>query len=140
DWCKFQLDIKKERCLPLKMPSKGSHIVSQSKLLDRLTDAECKSVLAKARELRFHRNSVAVNQGHPADRLYILMQGRARFFIVTQDGRKIILRWIVPGEVFGAAAMSCKLSSYIVGVETVHDSTVLTWTRASARDLAARFP
>jgi len=101
---------------------------------------ELKSVLAKASELRFHRNSVAVNQGHPADRLFILTQGRARFFVVTQDGRKIILRWILPGDVFGAAAISCKLSPYIVGVETVQNSTVLSWSRASIRDLAAGFP
>ena len=97
-------------------------------------------MLAKANTLKLRRNSIAMNQNHPADRLYLLTEGRARFFLVTSDGRKIILRWIVPGGVFGSATISRNPSSYLAGVETMHDSTLLVWTRTELRALAACIP
>jgi CRP-like cAMP-binding protein len=36
-------------------------------------------VLAAARERHFAANSVVVNQGHPADHLFLLTKGRADF-------------------------------------------------------------
>jgi CRP-like cAMP-binding protein len=119
---------------------KGIGYVLRSQLFEGLSSADLNSVLAKAGKLRFHRNSVAVNQGHPADRLYLLTTGRARFFVVTHDGRKIILRWIVPGDVFGVGAIACKPCSYLVGVEMTQESAVLSWSRSSIRVLASRLP
>jgi len=114
--------------------------VIRSQLFEGLSTADLDSVLAKATRLRFHRNSVAINQGHPADRLYLLASGRARFFVLTRDGRKIILRWIVPGDVFGVGAISTKPSSYLAGVEITQESIVLTWSRSVIRTLASRLP
>jgi CRP/FNR family transcriptional regulator, nitrogen oxide reductase regulator len=108
--------------------------------LDGLSDADIKSVLAEASKLRFRRHSVVINQAHPADRMYLLTQGRARFFVVTHDGRKIILHWIIPGEVFGLAAICRRPSAYLAGVEMTQDSTALMWTRAAIRSLATRHP
>lgn len=122
------------------MPSLVSDTVPRSQLFEGLSEADLKSVLAKAVRLKFHRYSVAINQTHPADRIFLLTHGRARFFVVTHDGRKIILRWIVPGDVFGVAAIANKSSCYLVGVEVTQESTALTWNRATIRSLSARFP
>lgn len=124
----------------MKTPSVRSDKASASQLFHGLSDADIKSVLAKASKLKFHRYSVAINQDHPADRLYVLAQGRARFFVVTRDGRKVILRWIVPGDVFGVAAISAEPSSYLVGVEFTQESSVFSWHRSTVRTLAARLP
>jgi CRP/FNR family transcriptional regulator, nitrogen oxide reductase regulator len=94
----------------------------------------------QATELRFLRNSIVANQGHPAEYLYLLVQGRARFFLVTDKGQKIILHWIVPGQVFGASAVTLDSSTYLVGTETTRDSVVLSWKRSDIRNLVARFP
>jgi CRP-like cAMP-binding protein len=118
----------------------AAHNHSRSLFFDGLTDAEIKVVLSKAGNLGFRRHSVAINQAHPADRIYLLTRGRARFFVVTHDGRKIILHWIVPGEVFGVGAICNHPSSYLVGVEMTQDSTAFMWTRATIRELANRYP
>lgn len=97
-------------------------------------------VLSRAQKLRFHRNSIAANQGHPADRLCVLTHGRGRFFFVTDHGAKNILRWIVPGDVFGIGAITAEPSAYLVGVELTQDSTALVWSRAKIRSLASHIP
>jgi len=37
----------------------------------------------------------------PAERLFLLWKGRARYFYETPNGKKHILIWITPGRIFG---------------------------------------
>jgi CRP-like cAMP-binding protein len=101
---------------------------------------DLKAILAAARLRHFTANSVIVHQGNPADHLFLLTQGRARFFINTQEGKKVILNWLTPGEVFGGAALLSTTSCYLVSTETLKDSSMLVWDHATLRNLATRFP
>jgi CRP-like cAMP-binding protein len=114
-------------------------IESGVRFLDGLTESELQSVLLRARQVKFKRRSIPINQGQPAEKLFLLIKGRARFFIVTQDGRKIILHWLVPGQIFGVAAVLRKQSRYLVGTEIVQDSVALVWHRSAIRSLAERY-
>ncbi len=64
-------------------------------------------------------------------RCSLLVSGRARFFILTPDGHKIVLMWLPVGEVIGGAALQSRPSDYIVSTETVKDCTLLVWDKAS---------
>ena len=112
----------------------------KSPFLAGLAPADLKAVLAAARHSRFPAGRVISAQGTPADRLFLLVRGRARFFILTAEGHKILLLWLPEGEVFGVAAMECRPAEYIVSTETVRDSAVLVWDRPTIRRLAARYP
>jgi CRP-like cAMP-binding protein len=101
---------------------------------------ELNSVLMAAKQRRYLANSVFTNQDDPADHLYLLLDGRARHFSITPDGQKALLFWLPPGEVTGAAAFLSKPVHYLVSTETVVDSWVLVWDRATLRKLAARYP
>jgi CRP-like cAMP-binding protein len=83
---------------------------------------------------------VLVNQETPADHLFLLTEGRARHFFITPDGERILLFWIGPGDICGTAALLPTSSSYQVSTETLKDSRVLVWDRATIRGLAARYP
>jgi CRP/FNR family transcriptional regulator, nitrogen oxide reductase regulator len=85
-------------------------------------------------------NSVVTNQGDPADYLFLVTKGCARYFFVTPEGRKVLLHWLGAGEVFGGAALLPRPSTYLVSTEMVTDSWVLVWRRKTIRDLAARYP
>jgi CRP-like cAMP-binding protein len=80
------------------------------------------------------------NQGHPADHLFLLVSGRARHFYTTQDGKKVILQWLPPGEIFGSAALLPKPTGYVASTEVVMSGYALVWKRATIRRFAARFP
>jgi CRP-like cAMP-binding protein len=105
--------------------------------LDRL---ELKAVMSAARQRKYLANSVISNQDHPADHFFLLTSGRARYFFVTPDGRKTILLWLSPGDIFGAAALVAKPSDYLVSTEVVKPSSLLVWDRATIRDLIGRIP
>ena len=78
------------------------------------------------------------NQGDSADHFFLLVSGRARYFYLTSQGRKMILRWLTPGDIWGQAALLSRPSEYLIGTEAVHNSSVLVWDRASILGLIAR--
>jgi CRP/FNR family transcriptional regulator, nitrogen oxide reductase regulator len=109
-------------------------------LLQSMKPQEIDLILAAARSRRFSAKAVMTHQGEPADHLLLLRTGRARYFYETPHGRKIILRWITPGQVFAAAALISRPSTYLVSTEAVRDSVVLVWDGPTIRVLARRFP
>ena len=111
-----------------------------SRFLEGLAKPERKSILAAATLQRFHANSVVTNQGQPADHLFLLTKGRARFFSITEQGKKLILLWLPPGEIFGGRTLLPMPSSYLASTEAVNESWALMWDRNTIRGLAARYP
>ncbi len=120
------------------------HVITMRELRPRffegLTPSEITAVTSAAKPRRYLRGSVIVNQANPADHLFLLTSGRARYFYWTRDGRKVILFWLPAGEIFGAAALLSRLSDYLVCTEAVRDSSVLAWDRTTVRALIGRYP
>jgi CRP-like cAMP-binding protein len=112
----------------------------ESRFLDGLSEADRAKVLAAASRRLMRANSVAVNQGDPADYLFLLTRGRARHFYITSQGKKIILFWLTPGQIFGGSALLSTPAEYLVGTEMLKDSCLVVWHRDEIRALAARVP
>jgi CRP-like cAMP-binding protein len=111
-----------------------------SPLLDGLLPRETNTILAAATQRRLATDSVVINQGDPANHLFLLTKGRARYFFVTPEGRRILLRWLVPGDVFGGMAILSRPSAYLVSTELLKDSHAFVWDRSTIRSLAAEYP
>ena len=127
------------------MPVSGPEVASlvrqlKPRFLEGLTQPELQSILAAATQRRFLANSVMINQGHPAEHVFLMLKGRARYFFMTPDGQKMLLLWLPPGEMLGGAALLSKRPHYLVSTEAVRNSCVLVWDRATIRGLAARYP
>jgi CRP/FNR family transcriptional regulator, nitrogen oxide reductase regulator len=108
--------------------------------LEGLSPEEVKVVLAAATELQFPVGAVLLAHGSRAEHLYLLIEGRARYFFTTEDGRKLILLWLPPGSTFGVSSLLPRPSCYLASVETVKPSYALMWKRSTIRDLAERYP
>jgi len=113
---------------------------SKSLLLEGLSPFDLDVILAAAKERHFTSNSVVVSQGSSADHLFLLTRGRARFFYHTQEGKKVILLWLTPGESFGVASFLPTPFLNLVSAETLKDSSMLVWGRAAVRNLVGRYP
>jgi CRP-like cAMP-binding protein len=109
-------------------------------LLRGLKPQERDTILRAGRPLRFSAKSVMTYQGEPADHLMLLWKGRARYFYEAPDEKRLILKWITPGQTFGGAALASQGSKYLVSTEAVRDSIALEWDGAAIRGLARRFP
>lgn len=88
-------------------------ISPDNELLRGLEPQEIDLILAAARLRRFSAKSVITYQRESADRLLLLWKGRARYFYDSADGKKLILSWITPGQILGAAALI--LPVYLLG-------------------------
>jgi CRP-like cAMP-binding protein len=110
------------------------------RFFDGLTAPELKAVLECARVREYPANSIVSHEGHPADQLYLLLSGRARFFTLTPQGEKILLFWVAPGEVLGGAAILAQSFDYLLSTETVKKSRFLVWNRTSSAAMCQRYP
>ena len=108
--------------------------------LEGLAPEEVKVVLAAATELQFPAGAVLLTHGSRAEHLYLLIEGRARYFFTTEDGRKLILLWLPPGSTFGVSSLLSRPSCYLASVEAVKPSYALMWKRSTIRDLAGGYP
>jgi CRP-like cAMP-binding protein len=112
----------------------------KSRLLQGLAPRELEIIHGAATERRFLANSVITNQENPADHLFLLASGRARYFFITPEGQKTLLLWLTPGEIIGGAAFLPGPAKYFLSTETVKDSSALVWDRTAIRSLAAKYP
>jgi CRP/FNR family transcriptional regulator, nitrogen oxide reductase regulator len=112
----------------------------KSRFLEGLTKRELASILGAGTERRYLANSVVLHQEDPAEQFCLLVEGAARHFYVTKGGQKVILRWLVPGDIFGGRALLRESSTYLFSTETVKNSAVLHWPRNVIRELALLCP
>jgi len=97
-------------------------------------------VLSAATRRKYPDHSVIVHQGEPAERLFLLTSGLGKQFVITSDGRKIILDWLSAGRFFGGAALVSTPFRYLASTEVVSDSSALVWDRKTVRELVLKIP
>ena len=112
----------------------------KSRFLEGLTEQERAIVVATGSTRSVRAHSVLAHQGEPADRLYLITRGCARYFYITPEGKKIMLMWLQTGQISGSSALLPERCQYLVSTEMVVDGTVLVWHCNAIRALAARFP
>lgn len=111
-----------------------------SNFLEGLAPQDRKKILAAATPRRFAANSVITYQGQPAENLFLLTKGRARYFFDEQGGRHIILHWVTVGDLIGGKTLLAKPDTYLLGSETVRECNLLVWDRATIRGFTAQYP
>ena len=112
----------------------------QSRLLGGLDAQELRDILGAARELRLPAGSVIFDQTHSAERMFLLTYGRARHFLNTHDGKRILLHWLVPGDITGGRALMTHPIHYLLSAETLKDSRFMVWDQATLHRLTTRYP
>jgi len=115
-------------------------IAPDGELFRTLTPQEIHQVLAAAKLHQYAANSVIYHQADPAEHILLLRKGRARYFYETANGKKLILRWLLPGYAFGLAGILPQMPEYLVGAEAVQDCEVSAWDTRTFRGLAQRIP
>ena len=116
----------------------GEHL--KPRLMEGLSKGEIGSILGAATFRRYASGTIVLNQDDPAEQFLLLRTGCARTFYITHEGRKVLLRWLQPGELLGGASLLPTPSAYIVSTEMVQDTSVFVWNRKKIRELTAHYP
>jgi CRP-like cAMP-binding protein len=118
---------------------RAANLPGSVELFRGLDSSNIDLILSAARHRHFSEKSVITYQGESSDGFLLLWKGRARYFFETPNGKKLILRWIMPGQVFGVASFVSEPSRYLVSTEAVRDCMVLVWDGPTIRAFAGRF-
>jgi len=105
-----------------------------------LTSNELNSIVSAATHRHFSKSSVVIHQDDPAERLFLLSTGQGRQFVISRDGRKIILHWLTAGQFFGGVTILSHPYEYLASTEVLADSCALVWDRKTMREIVSRFP
>ena len=108
--------------------------------LQGMASDDVANVLQAGTFRRFPARSIIANEGHRAEQMFLILQGRARAFTTTQRGEKVLLFRLPPGDPSGGRALLARPTEYLVSTEAVTDCSVLVWSRSSILFLTKQFP
>jgi CRP-like cAMP-binding protein len=75
--------------------------LSKAQIFQSLEPAAIDAVLARAAVRRINRNEVIRRRGDPGTGMAIIVSGRVRISLMSEDGREVTLTMLGPGEVLG---------------------------------------
>jgi CRP-like cAMP-binding protein len=110
------------------------------RFLSGLTSDQVSTILSSAVHQSLKPRSIAIRQGDPPARLLLLTGGRAVHFVVSRDGTKVPLYWLVPGQLFGGCAMLEEPTPYFASTEIQSQGCAFVWSREAIRGFLRKFP
>ena len=74
-------------------------------IFTELESQQLQILLEKLHRHRYQRNEVIFHQGDPADRMHIIVEGRIKISIASEDGRETDIALFQQGDCFGEMAL-----------------------------------
>src|ERR1700722_3867 len=102
--------------------------------------AEIDAIRAAATKRTCGASNIIVRAEDPAMHLFVIEAGSVDYYVLTNDGRQILLRRLVPGNAFGYATFLAEPIGYLGTAEAVHRSEMLVWEHRVVRQFAATYP
>lgn len=113
--------------------------LASMELFRDLPPAVLDEVMAHARLRHLAKETRIFDQGDPAARAYALVGGSVRISQSGCDGGQVVIRFIGPGEMFGAIALFTD-REYPADAITLTDSLEISWSEAELLDLIRHNP
>lgn len=110
------------------MPAELSRsLIKNLDIFRQMPDASLDTLLQAATVHRLATNDTAFRQGEAADRFFVLLHGNLKVIQNTTEGEQVVVRYVIPGEVFGIAH-AMRRPHYPATALAVHESLVLSWS------------
>jgi CRP-like cAMP-binding protein len=114
-------------------------VLASMELFHDLSPAALEEVMAAARLRRLAKQTRIFDQGDPAERAYALIDGSVRISQAGGDGAEVVIRFIGPGEMFGAVALFTN-RQYPADATTLSNSLKISWSETDLLALLRRHP
>lgn len=113
--------------------------LSNLELFRGLPAAALDDILASASSRHFSRDFRVFNQGETRVRAHVLINGWIRISQSGSDGAQIVVRFIGPGDIFGAISLFTD-RRYPADADTLTDATEVSWSDRALLDLMNNHP
>lgn len=110
-----------------------------SPLFSGLADADILLVCRSGVTRKVPAGDFVFIQGDPAERVYLLVQGRIKLTQSGADGQQVLVRVLGPNALFGAVALTAG-EAYPVTAEAADDCRTLSWTKQVIMEFIPRLP
>lgn len=97
-------------------------------------------ILAAATKRKVKAFDIVMSSDQVAKYLFLVRAGCMNFYFTTIDGREVLLRRLVPGNIFGLASFLSEPTADIGSVQAIQDSEFLAWEHRIVRQLARAYP
>ena len=114
-------------------------LLGKASLLRGLSDLELQAVLVEAHIQKLADGAFFFLESDPAEKSYILLNGKVKLGQVTEVGQQVILGYLIPGRVFGIISILKKVT-YPVSAQAVGDCQALVWDQATMNRLMDTYP
>lgn len=105
----------------------------------RLDRPQIREILDSAVSRRYEEGTPIFNEGHEADRFFLLLDGYLRVVRTTPGGDQIIVLHISPGQLFGIAP-ALQRDTYPASAIAAAESIALSWPVQLWREFTAKYP
>jgi len=109
-------------------------------LFKGLKNHEIGVILASATRRSFNSGEIVSRAEDPVTSLFLVELGRVDYYVITDEGREVLLRRLVPGCIFGVAAFLSDANGYLGTAKAVSASEILVWDHRVIRQLARTYP
>jgi CRP/FNR family transcriptional regulator, nitrogen oxide reductase regulator len=114
-------------------------LVRSLPLFASMDTEELDDILGSAASPRYEAGSAVFEQGQAAERFFVLLNGKLRVTQVTAEGQRVIVRMVVPGDLFGIAK-ALKRPDYPGTATAMVESLALAWPMAMWDVFMTRHP
>ncbi len=121
------------------MPALHRSLIQSLPLFAAMDAAELDAVIAQASALRIPKGTAVFEQGEAAEHFYVLLNGRLKVVKTSPDGRQVVVRFVVPGDIYGIAK-ALDRADYPASAVALVDSVTLAFDMALWDDFMARHP
>ncbi len=125
--------------VPRKTDQIGDDLLARARVFAGLNPAALAEVAAGASKIALMAGEPFFAQGDPAKAFFVLLEGRVRITQVTPEGHQVTLRYIGPGQMFGAVPLFAG-GPYPASAFTVLSCTAARWDLGLTSQLAQRHP
>jgi CRP-like cAMP-binding protein len=121
------------------MPALHRSLIQSLPVFSAMDAVELDDVISQATALRIPKGAAVFEQGETARAFYVLLNGRLKVMKLTPDGQQVLIRFVVPGDIYGIAK-ALNREDYPATATALVDSVTLAWDMAIWDDFMARHP
>ena len=100
--------------------------LKQHYLFQRLTEEQLKRVASRSKMVQLADGQSLFQQGDPATRFYLVVQGRIKLFRLAPEGNEKVIELVDAGNLFAGALMFLNMPRYPVGSQSLGETTVVS--------------
>jgi CRP/FNR family transcriptional regulator, nitrogen oxide reductase regulator len=108
--------------------------------LSGLSNESREELLAIAQYRRVPAKEVLLRAGEKATLLFLLHSGTAKYYRITTQGQELLLRWLIPGDVFGLGTLLKHPPDYMGSAQTLEECEIYSWTNPDIRKFLKLYP